>query len=136
MRRTYYFKGTFARLSSSLCCYDYEYITLGAMAIKEYSAFPKGPASDSLVSYSGHSLAGGLPLSRESVGVFYSPSRLGNWQIKVPGIVVRKKDDVDSTLRHKKNPSALLSEKKKLKLLRILSSRLLNDSRILKLLSS
>ena len=34
--------------------------------------------SDCLVSYPGHSLRGGvLPLCREAVGVFYSPSRLG-----------------------------------------------------------
>ena len=34
--------------------------------------------SDCLVSYPGHSLGGVLPLCREAVGVFYSPSRLGN----------------------------------------------------------
>ena len=55
-------------------------VELGAMAMKGYSAFPKAPApSDFLVSYPGHSLGGGvLPLCREAVGVFYSPSRLGN----------------------------------------------------------
>ena len=34
--------------------------------------------SDSLVSYPGHLLGEGLPLYRETVGVFYSPSRLDN----------------------------------------------------------
>ena len=31
------------------------------------------------MSYPGHSLGGVLPLCREAVSVFYSPSRLGNW---------------------------------------------------------
>ena len=48
-------------------------LDLGAMAMKEYSAFSKVPAS-----YPGHSLGGVLPLCREAVGVFYSLSRLGN----------------------------------------------------------
>ena len=34
--------------------------------------------SDCLVSYPGHSLVSVLPLCRGAVGVFYSPSRLGN----------------------------------------------------------
>ena len=45
---------------------------------------PKGPRitgtspSDCLVSYTGHSLGGVLPLCRSAVSVFNSPSRLGN----------------------------------------------------------
>ena len=59
-------------------------VDLGAIAMKGYSAFPKAPAlagtspPDCLVSYPGHSFEGVLLLSREAVGVFYSPSRLGN----------------------------------------------------------
>ena len=40
------------------------------------------PPSDCLVLYPGYSLRGGvLPLCREAVGVFYSPSQLGNQTI-------------------------------------------------------
>ena len=35
--------------------------------------------SDFLVSYTGHPLGSDIPLCREAVGVFYSPSWLGNW---------------------------------------------------------
>ena len=44
--------------------------------------------SDCLISYPGYSLVGVLPLCREAVGVFYSPSRLGNcltWIISKKG---------------------------------------------------
>ena len=52
------------------------------MAMKEYSPLlkfqEKASPSDSLVSYLGHSLiGGGLLLFGDTVGVFYSPSRLG-----------------------------------------------------------
>ena len=56
--------------------------------MKEYSEFPKAPVitgasqSDCLVSYPEHSLAGVLLLCREAVGVFYSPSRLGNQKLE------------------------------------------------------
>ena len=53
-------------------------VDLGAMAMKGYSVIPKSPASDCLVSQIGHSLDGVLPLHKGAVGVFYSPSRLGN----------------------------------------------------------
>ena len=46
-------------------------VDLGAKAIKGYSA------SDCLVSYRRTLVAGFLPLCREAVSVFYSPSRLG-----------------------------------------------------------
>ena len=58
--------------------------------MKGYSRIPQSSStavtspSDCLVSYPGHWLGGGfLPLCREAVGVFYSPSRLGNRAIKV-----------------------------------------------------
>ena len=61
---------------------------LGAMAMKGYSAFPKAPALLKLhtpiflVSYLGHSLRGGvLPLCREVVGIFYSPSYSYNFRV-------------------------------------------------------
>ena len=34
-------------------------VDLGTMTIKRYSTFPNAPATDCLVSYSGHSLLGG-----------------------------------------------------------------------------
>ena len=57
-------------------------VDVGAMAMKGCTVFPKPPAllgpHQTFVSYPGHSLVGGvLPLCREAVGVFYSPSRLG-----------------------------------------------------------
>ena len=49
---------------------------LGAIAMKGYSTFPRGPAG--LVSYTGHSLMEKvLPLNEDTVGVFDSPSQLG-----------------------------------------------------------
>ena len=59
-------------------------IDLGAMAMKralrisQSSSITGTSPSDCLVSYLGHSLGGVLPLCREAVGVFSSPSRLGN----------------------------------------------------------
>ena len=56
--------------------------------MKGYSVF-QGPSitgtspSDRLVSYPGLSLAGGVPLCRGAVSVFYSPSRLGNTKFNV-----------------------------------------------------
>ena len=40
-------------------------VDLGAMAMKGYSAFPKAPASDCLVSYSGHSLGESYPCAEK-----------------------------------------------------------------------
>ena len=51
-------------------------VDLGAMATKGYSAFPKAP--DYSISYLGHTLMEVLPLCKDSVGVFYSPT---NWDI-------------------------------------------------------
>ena len=50
------------------------------MAIKGYSAFLKAAALMELclVLYPGQSMRGVLPICRGAVGVFYSPSRLGN----------------------------------------------------------
>ena len=42
--------------------------------LKGYSPFPKGSALLEPI----HSLAGLLPLCREVVGIFYSPSRVGS----------------------------------------------------------
>ena len=59
-------------------------LDLGAMAMKGYSAFPKAPAllePHHQIVYchiQDTRLGGVLPLCREAVGVFYSPSRLGN----------------------------------------------------------
>ena len=49
---------------------------------------PGTSPSDCLVSYPGYSLGGVLPLYREAVGVFYSPSRLGK---QIPGSCQRAK---------------------------------------------
>ena len=54
-------------------------VDLGVTAIKRYPAFPTTPASpsDCLVSYSGPSLRGVIPLCRDEFDLFYSPSGLG-----------------------------------------------------------
>ena len=64
-------------------------VNLGAMAMKEYGAFPPNSSitgdssSDCLVSYYQDTCLGGvLPLRRDAVGVFYSPSRLGSWHLE------------------------------------------------------
>ena len=49
----------------------------GVLRIPQSSSIAGTSPSDCLVSYPGYSLAGVLPLCREAVGVFYSPSRLG-----------------------------------------------------------
>ena len=50
----------------------------GVLRIPQSSSDAGNSLSDYLVSYSGHSLGGGvLALCRETVGVLYSPSRLG-----------------------------------------------------------
>ena len=51
-------------------------VNLGAIAMKGYSTFHKAPESDCLVSYPGHSLERFLPLYRDAVSVYNSPSRL------------------------------------------------------------
>ena len=43
----------------------------------KYGKITENSSSDCLVSYAGHSLRGWLPLCRDAVGVYYSPSRLG-----------------------------------------------------------
>ena len=59
-------------------------VDLGVMAMKGYSTFPKAPAlldlTIRLFSVISRTLVGGgvLPLCRGAVGVFYSPSWLGN----------------------------------------------------------
>ena len=77
------------------------------MAMKEYSTFPKAPgleprSSNSLMPYTGPSLVkDGLPLCRGAVGVFYSPSRLGE--------AVRKVNKYNyKTKRKVINPDALI----------------------------
>ena len=50
----------------------------GVLCIPQTSSIAGTSPSDCLVSYPGHSLEGVLPLCREAVSVFYSPSRLGN----------------------------------------------------------
>ena len=45
--------------------------------IPQSSSITGTSPSDCLVSYLGHSLGAGLPLCRDAVCVFYSPSRLG-----------------------------------------------------------
>ena len=51
----------------------------GVLRVPQNSSIAGTPPSDCLVSYPGDSLGGGvLPLRKEAVGVFYSPSRLGN----------------------------------------------------------
>ena len=69
----------------------------GAMVMKGYSAFPKAPAL--LEPHHQHcwnltlrTLVGGgvLPLCRETVGVFYNPSRLGNVRRMFIRVGIRK----------------------------------------------
>ena len=50
----------------------------GVLHIPQSSSTAGTSPSDCLVSYSGHSLGGVLPLCRGAVSVFYSPSWLGN----------------------------------------------------------
>ena len=50
----------------------------GVLRIPQSSSIAGTLPSDCLVSYPGHSLGGVLPLCREAVSVFYSPSQLGN----------------------------------------------------------
>ena len=50
----------------------------GVLRIPQSSSIAGTSPSDCLVSYPGHSLGGGvLPLCREAIDVFYSPSRQG-----------------------------------------------------------
>ena len=52
----------------------------GVLDIAQSSSITETSPSDCLVSYPGHSsVVGVLPLYRGAVGVFYSPSRLGNF---------------------------------------------------------
>ena len=54
----------------------------GVLCIPQSSCITETSPSDCLVSYTGHSLGGGLPLCRGAVCVFYSlPSRLGKQMI-------------------------------------------------------
>ena len=45
--------------------------------IPQSSSITRASPSDCLMSYTGHSLGGVLPLCRGAVGVFYSPNLLG-----------------------------------------------------------
>ena len=53
----------------------------GVLHIPQSYSITGASPSDCLVSYLGHSLAGVLLLCRDAVGVFYSPSWLGNWLV-------------------------------------------------------
>ena len=60
--------------------------------IPQSSSIAGTSPSDCWVSYLGHSLVGVLPLYRETVGVFYSPSRLGKgchaeWEYFSPFVI-------------------------------------------------
>ena len=48
------------------------------LRVSQSSSITGTSASDYLVAYQGQSLVGVLPLCRETVGVIYSPSRLGS----------------------------------------------------------
>ena len=50
----------------------------GVLHIPQISKAGASP-SDCLMLYPGHTLEGFLPLCRDAVSVFYSPSRLGCW---------------------------------------------------------
>ena len=58
---------------SGLCSDNNERI----LRLPQSSSITGSSPSDCLVSYPGHYLGGVLPLCREAVGVFYSPSRQG-----------------------------------------------------------
>ena len=51
----------------------------GVLCIPQSSSITGTSPSDCLVSYPGHLLWGVLLICRGAVGVFYSPSQLGNW---------------------------------------------------------
>ena len=55
----------------------------GVLHIPQSSSIAWTSPSDYLVSYAGHSLGVVLPLYREAVGVFYSPSWLGKPYIRI-----------------------------------------------------
>ena len=59
----------------------------GLLHISQSSSITGTSPSDCLMSYLGHSLVGGgiLPLCREAVGAFYSPSQLGHMIFVVVG---------------------------------------------------
>ena len=61
------------------------------LSILQISSISAASPSDCLVSYPGHSLEGVLPLYRETVGVFYCLSRLGQ-RILVEGVLLLYKD--------------------------------------------
>ena len=50
----------------------------GVLGIPQNPSIIGASPADCLMLYQGHSLVGGLPNYRESVGVFYNPSRLGH----------------------------------------------------------
>ena len=64
-------------------------VDLKVMAMEGYSAFLKASAlletssSGCLVSYPGYSLGGVLPLCREAVDVFYSPSQMSHKRLVI-----------------------------------------------------
>ena len=60
----------------------------GVLRIPQSSSITGTSPSDCLVSYPGHSLWEGVTLSREAVGVFYSPSRVGKLILSVSKTIV------------------------------------------------
>ena len=78
------------------------------LCIPQSSSITGTSPSDCFVSYTGHSLGGILPFCRGALGVFYSPSRLGNhpWYITFSNMIYQlhhfffpslKQADVDFT---------------------------------------
>ncbi len=59
----------------------------GVLRIPQSSSIAGTSPSDCLVSYPGHTLGVVLPLCKGAVGVFYSPSRLGNTQLNVKRVL-------------------------------------------------
>ena len=52
----------------------------GLLGISQSTIIIGASQSDCLVAYPGYPLVGGLPLCRETVGIFYSPRWLGNFR--------------------------------------------------------
>ena len=69
----------------------------GVLRTPQSSSIAGTSPSDCLVSYLGHSLGGVLPLCREAVGVFYSPSRLGNLKRETESLLIEKQNNAIRT---------------------------------------
>ena len=73
----------------------------GVLRVPQSSSNTRTSSSDCLESYPVHSLGESLPLCRYAVGVFYSPSRLGKWQIVLTFLLWKHSDLVMITIEQR-----------------------------------